>query len=88
MTSITANSYIEQLFNSLSEATAIRRPSGELLGYFLPVSERDKSLLHEAARQIDPEEMKRRKASSQRGYTFEEVMAHLQSLERDQCAGP
>lgn len=60
----------------------IRDADGKLLGYFEPVTQPEDQLYEQDIAQFDLEELQRRAASKERGYTTEEVLHHLRSLER------
>lgn len=65
----------------LSGPAEIRDADGHVIGYFTPASAREAELYSRAAAALDPEEMKRRKNSGEKGYTTAEVLQHLNSLE-------
>jgi hypothetical protein len=80
MSVITVSPAVEALLSKLDEPTEIRDANGNLIGNFTPARFQAK-VCHEAAAQFDPQEMKQRKESHQRGYTTGEVLAHLRTLE-------
>ncbi len=83
MTVITANQELQDALAGLREKTEVRDGSGNLLGYFIPRQAEEEELLYRYAdRVIDPEEIRRRSAAQAKGFTIEQVMAHLKSLEK------
>lgn len=65
------------------EPVEIRDPGGKVLGHYTPVlSEEDDELYRQAAALFDPEEMERIAATETQGYTFDQVMEHLRSLDK------
>lgn len=81
MTTITASDAVQGLLGGLTATTEIRDASGNVLGYYTPAVERERQLYERAKAHFDPEEMKRRAESNAPGYSFEQVMDHLRSLE-------
>ena len=81
MNVLTADQAVESLLSKLNEPTEIRDATGKVIGYFTPAPGREKQLYQEAATQFDPDEMKRRKKSVEKGYTTQEVLDHLKTLE-------
>jgi hypothetical protein len=66
------------------EPVEISDANGNLLGIFVPANlERGKQLYAKRATKIDPAEIERRKQSSERGATTEEVFRHLQAITTD-----
>ena len=82
MTILTANDVVQAFLTPIKEATEIRDAGGNLLGYFTPASCAEDPLYQQDITQFDLEELKRRAASKERGYTTEEVLNHLRSQER------
>jgi hypothetical protein len=60
----------------------IRDGSGTVIGFFAPVSLERAPLYAEAAARIDPTAIQRQKQTPQKTHTTEEVLAHLDSLEK------
>ena len=81
MNAITVGLALHQTLESLEGLTEIRDADGNLLGYFSPAARDTAAVYSQAAAQFDPEEMKRRKESSEKGQTTAEVLAQLKSLE-------
>jgi hypothetical protein len=88
MNTVTANEALQAILTPLLTLTEIRDPAGNLLGYFAPPANKEKLLYQMAREHFDPAEKDRRKQSSEPGFTFEQVMDHLRSLEKKQCGGP
>ena len=65
------------------ETVELRDASGKILGHFTPsISAEELALYEKAKRLFDPDEIIRRKETEHgRGYTTEEVLAYLKSLE-------
>jgi hypothetical protein len=82
MTVITVNRELQDALADLKEKTEVRDTSGNLLGYFTPRELEEERLYQYADRVIDPEEIRRRSAAQAKGFTIEQVMAHLKSLEK------
>lgn len=84
MASMTADSTLKGYLDRTKEITEIRDEDGQVLGYYAPASVADQVPAVQVLRiasLFDPEEIKRRKASKHPGYSFEQVMEHLRSLE-------
>ncbi len=88
MTSITASGLLLTELGPLKQVTEIRAPEGVPLGYSALVTSHEDSLYQEAARQIDPAKVQRRKQSREHGFTIDDVLSHLRSLETGACPGP
>ncbi len=82
MNTITADNSLQQSLASLNSLTEIRDEDGRIIGYFSPAADRTSAAYAQAAAHFDPEEMKRRKHSNERGLTTAEVLDHLKSLEQ------
>jgi hypothetical protein len=65
------------------ETVELRDASGKLVGHFTPsISVEELALYEKAKRLFDPAEIKRRKETEHgRGYTTEQVVEYLKSLE-------
>jgi hypothetical protein len=82
MATFTLDSALEGVFGKFDDVTQIRDTSGKLIGTFTPAKQQPKSALYEyVAANFDPEEIKRRKNSTEPRLTTPEVLAHLESLE-------
>ncbi len=89
MNTITADAGIQTVLARLKGLTEIRDGQNKVLGYFLPAMPREELLLYlKVLGEYDPEEIKRRKESQEKGYTIEEILEYLESLERPTCATP
>jgi hypothetical protein len=85
MIPLTVNDDVAGLLGGYVDAVEVRDEQGRVLGHFLPYltpEAREFSEHHEAY--FDMEELKRRAASKERGYTTEEVLQHLRSLDQGQ----
>ena len=85
MSAITVDSKLVPQLQQVTEVTEVRDSGGALLGYFTPAGGRQAHLYAKALGMIDREEIKRRKEANagHPGYSIEEVMKHLQSLEKE-----
>jgi hypothetical protein len=79
MSVLTADPALQAYLRRLKEPTEIRDADGQLIGYFTPAGQTEPApRLRDL---FDPAELQRRKALQQKGFTIEEVHAHLKSLE-------
>ena len=81
MASMTADNTLKNFLSRATEVTEIRDASGEVLGYYAPAAVADQVPAIRLVALFDPAELKRRKASTHPGYTFDQVKEHLRSLE-------
>ena len=81
MASMTADNMLKDYLLQAKEVTEIRDAGGEVLGYYAPAAVADQIPALRLAALFDPEELKRRKASTHPGYSYEQVKEHLRSLE-------
>jgi hypothetical protein len=83
MNYLTADGAILERLESIMESVEVRDPSGKVLGHFTPaVSIEELARYEEAKKLFDPTEVKRRKEAEHGcGYTIEQVLEHLKSLE-------
>ena len=81
MTAITVTTAMQGALGPLTMTTEIRDAEGKVLGYFTPVAQKERELYEWAMKNVDLAELERRERSNEPGYTFEQVMAHLKSLE-------
>jgi hypothetical protein len=81
MVAITADERVRAWLGQIKERSEIRGQNGELLGIFEPTSESEDELYERSKMLFDLEELKRRQETEQEGYTIEQVMEHLRSLE-------
>lgn len=83
MSYLTADGPLLEQLNGVKESVEIRDPSGKVLGHYTPIlAPDDEELYARAAKLFDLGEMERVAVTEQHGYTIEEVMAHLRSLEK------
>ena len=83
MNSLTADATLQRSLDALVCLTEIRDAQGNVIGYFAPVgADKAAAAYSQAAARFDAEEMRRRKQSGENGLTTEEVLRHLESLER------
>jgi hypothetical protein len=83
MNYLTADQAFLEKLEGVMEPIEIRDPKGKVLGRFTPsVSAEAFARYEEAKRLFDPAEVKRRKEAEHGcGYTIDQVLEHLQSLE-------
>ena len=84
MAFIIADQALRDAIAGLKEKVEVRAASGDLLGWFTPLQVQvEEDLLYQYADEvIDPEEIQRRLAEPSKGFTIEQVMEHLKSLEK------
>ncbi|MGE3809308.1 MAG: hypothetical protein AB7K24_31980 [Gemmataceae bacterium] len=81
MITITAPKELEQLLKDLDEVAEVRAASGKVLGYITPASVEERTLYAEAKKLFGPNEELLRREKEEGGYTVEQVLQHLKSLE-------
>jgi hypothetical protein len=79
MTQITLDADLADKLHGLTQPVELVDPKGQVLGQFTPVI--DMSEWEPISPDVTEEELDRREQSDE-WYTFEEVMAHLKSLEK------
>jgi hypothetical protein len=85
MNYITANEAMENHLRGILEPVEIRNRSGKVLGHYTPLVSPDLKAAYERAAQLfDLEEAERLVRTEKHGYTFEQVMEHLRSLEKSE----
>jgi hypothetical protein len=82
MHTLTADKFLQQSLSSLSGLTEVRDAQGIVLGYFSPASQKSPEAYAQAAAHFDPEEMKRRMLSQEKGRTTNEVLSRIAALEK------
>ena len=82
MSVVTADRSLQNLFATLKEKTEVRDDSGNLLGFLTPTEVELELLYQHAEAVFDPDETERLLQEQTEGYSIEQVMAHLQSLEK------
>lgn len=85
MSSLTADKLLRDFLLQATELTEIRDNSGEVIGYFAPArggNQADAAQALRLASRFDLEELRRRKASKEPGFSFKQVMEQLASLEK------
>jgi hypothetical protein len=77
-----ADESVQAWLRQIRGRTEIRSADGKLLGVFEPHLETEVELYQRMKKLFDSAEIERREAAEKdRGYTFEQVMEHLRSLE-------
>jgi hypothetical protein len=79
MNTFTADSSLQDSLAKLPGLTEVRDSGGKVLGYFSPASHGLPEAYAQAAAHFDSDEMKRRKASNDKGRTTDEVLKRLAS---------
>ncbi|MCI0334725.1 MAG: hypothetical protein L0228_16035 [Planctomycetes bacterium] len=82
MNTFTADTTLQQSLSALSGLTEVRDAQGTVLGYFSPASQESAEAYAQAAAHFDPDEMKRRKLSNEKGGTTSEVLSRIAALEK------
>jgi hypothetical protein len=82
MITLTADEKMLAILREAKGLAEIRDSSGEIIGFFAPVSVERAHLYAQAATQISPAEVKRRKEEGGPTHTTQEVLRHLDSLEK------
>jgi hypothetical protein len=81
MNTLIADDAVLAVLRQAKGLSEIRDASGTVVGFFAPVSLERAHLYAQAAAQIDPTEIKRRKEAGGKTHTTAEVLEHLKSLE-------
>jgi hypothetical protein len=81
MNTLTADEAMLAILQQAKGLAEIRDVNGTIVGFFAPVSVERAHLYVQAAAQIDPQEIKRRKEAGGKTHTTQEVLDHLRSLE-------
>ena len=78
---VTADRSLQNLFATLKEKTEVRDDSGNLLGFLTPREVEVELLYQHAETVFDPDDLEKLASEQTTGYSIEQVMAHLRSLE-------
>ena len=81
MNTLTADTSLQQSLSTLPGLTVVRDSEGAVLGYYSPASHKTPEAYAQAAAQFDPDEMKRRKLSNEKGRTTSDVLSRIAALE-------
>jgi hypothetical protein len=84
MTQLIADEATLAVLSQAQGLAEVRDASGNIVGYYAPISVRKARLFASAAAHIDPEEIQRRKAANLPGRSTREVFEHLLTLAKDQ----
>jgi hypothetical protein len=82
MNTFTADTSLQQSLSGLPGLTEVRDPQGAVIGYFSPVSHQHPEAYAQAAAHFDPNEMKQRKLSGEKGRATSEVLSRISSLDK------
>ena len=69
------------LIEPIKERAEVLDDRGTLLGYFIPAESPEERLRRKAFAEYDPERARRRRESPEGGFTTEQVLEHLKSLD-------
>lgn len=83
MVALTADEGMVALLRQATEVVEIRDLRGSVVGFFAPATLKDADEAVKVAALFDWDEIERRKASKEKGYTTREVFEHLLSLATD-----
>ena len=81
MATITANAEVISVLGPMKEVTEINDGQGNPLGVFTPASVIEEQLYDRLEEMFDIDELRRLEAEEKGGYTIDQVMQHLKSLE-------
>jgi len=83
MVILTADGPLQNLLQGVKEPAEVRDKTGKVLGHFTPVLTPEEAAWYEKAKKLfDLEEAERvLETEKDDGFTFEQVMQHLKSLE-------
>jgi hypothetical protein len=81
MSSVTANADIVEFLRPLETATEIHDAEGNLVGVFAPCKKPPSDVAKRLYRLVGPADLDRVRNSSRPTHSFDEVIAHLTSLE-------
>jgi hypothetical protein len=82
MNTLTADPTLQQSLSGLHGLTLVRDAHGIVLGYYSPASQKWPEAYARAAAHFDPEEMRQRKLSQEKGRATSEVLSRFASAER------
>ena len=82
MVNITADECLQASLGQLTDVAAIRDADGNMIGTYKPWAIAEQESYEQAKQMFDPAELERQAQCKEKGYTIEEVMRHLESLER------
>ena len=80
LNTITADISLQQSLTNLPGLTEVRDTQGIVIGYFSPACHKNAEAYAQAAAHFDPNEMKERKRSAEKGRTTDEVLSRISSL--------
>jgi hypothetical protein len=81
MVQVQANEAMMSLLGSLKERAVVLDDKGSVVGYFIPAESPDEQLRRKAFAEYDPEKARRRRESPDGGFTTEQVLVYLKSLD-------
>lgn len=84
MTRLIANDALLAFLNQTEDLAEIRDASGKVIGYYAPAAAGHAARRAGLAAQIDPEEIRRRKAEPGQRLSTVEVFEHLLSITQDE----
>ena len=81
MVNVTADECLQTSLGKLTEVAAIRDADGNMIGIYKPWAIAEAEFYQQAEKLFDRSELEHRLQTETKGYTIEEVMQHLKSLE-------
>jgi hypothetical protein len=79
MNTFTVDTSLQESLSKLPGLTEVRDSAGTVLGYFSPTSHQAPEAYAQAAAHFDPEEMRQRKLSNEKGRTTSDVLNRIGS---------
>ena len=82
MTVVIADESLHNKLANITEMVEVHDAVGNLLGFFSPRQWEEELLYQHARRVFDLDEIRRRATEEMEGFSIEQVMQHIQSLEK------
>jgi hypothetical protein len=82
MIQVAVENSVKNILSQLTELAELRDATGQIIGYFAPISLRQAAAYAAGAAHFDPAEIKRLKEQADPGRTTQEVLQRLEALER------
>ncbi|HET6573169.1 MAG TPA: hypothetical protein VFG68_06175 [Fimbriiglobus sp.] len=80
MTTVKLDDKSAAQFAQVTDLVAVTDAAGRTVGYFAPVATREELMRRHLFATVNPEQLRRQKATPEKTYTTEEVKAYLRSL--------
>jgi hypothetical protein len=81
MNAIAVNDALLAVLKGSPTLAEVRDTQGTIIGFFVPVSVEHAAEYARAAAHFNPQELRRRREAPGKGYTTQEVLQYLESLE-------